>query len=70
MNHILVVKTIKFGLGLSNYVKKSDLKNRQVLIHQILLKRMTYLAENEELDIGRLETTPVDLSKLSDAVKN
>ena len=70
MNHILVVKTIKFGLDLSNYVKKSDLKNRQVLIHQILLKRMTYLAENEELDIGRLETTPVDLSKLSDAVKN
>ena len=27
-------------------------------------------SEIDELDIGKLETTPVDLSKLSDVVKN
>ena len=43
-----------------------------MLIHQILLK--VHLAELkseiDKLDIGKSETTPVDLSQLSDVVKN
>ena len=35
---------------------------QQVLIHPKV--------KVDKLDIGKLETTPVDLSKLSDAVKN
>ena len=67
---------------------------QQVLIHQILLKKMTWLIQSDvdklnfdkfeklpsglrslkskvdTLDIGKLETTSVDLSKLGDRVKN
>ena len=64
---------ISVKVDLSNYGTKTDLKN---VIHvdtsSFALK--PYLAglknEVDQLDIGKLTTVPVDLSKLSNAVKN
>ena len=44
-----------------------------MLIHQNLLKDVdlaSLKSKIDKLDIGKLETTPVDLSKLSDELKN
>ena len=63
---------VKVELDLSNYATKEDLKMQQVLIHWILLKKNDFTNlkfDIDELDIGKLETTPNDLSKLSDVVK-
>ena len=64
---------IEVVLDLSNYATKSDLKNATgVTISQCTKK--DYLAslksQVDELDIDKLKTTPVDLSKLSYVVKN
>ena len=43
-----------------------------MLVDQNLLKKVdlaSLKSETDELDIGKLETTPVDLNKLSDVVK-
>ena len=43
------------------------------MIHRNLLKKVDLASLNSEidkLDIGQLETTPVDLSKLSDVLEN
>ena len=60
-------------LDLSNYVTKSDIKNiSHVDTSSFALK--TNLAnlktEVDKLDIDKLIPVPVDLSKLSDVVKN
>ena len=63
---------INFKVDLSNYAKKADLK---IVTHvdtsSFALK--TNLAnlktKVDKLDIGKLKTVPVDLSKLNDAVK-
>ena len=65
--------SIKVKLDLSNYGTKTDIKNiSQVGTSRFALK--TNLAssktEVDKLDIGKLVAVPVDLSKLSDLIKN
>ena len=64
---------IKVELDLPIYLTKCDIKTQQVLIHQNLLKRI-YLAnlqsDIDKVDIDKIETTPPDLSKPSNAVNN
>ena len=58
---------------MSNYATKADLKNRtQVDTSGSTLKTNLANLETEvyKLDIDRLATVPVDLSKLSDVVKD
>ena len=64
---------INVKVDLSNYATKTDLKNvTHVDTSSFALK--TNLAslktEVDKLDVDKLEPVPVDLSKLSDAVKN
>ena len=64
---------INVKVDLSNYATKTDLKNiTHVDTSNFALK--TNLAnlktEVHKLDTGKLKTVPVDLSKLSNAVKN
>ena len=64
---------INVKVDLSNYATKTDLKNvTQVDTSSFALK--TNLAslktEVDKLDIDKLAPVPVDLSKLSDVVKN
>ena len=64
---------INFKVDLSNYATKTDLKNvTHVDTSSFALK--TNLAnlktEVDKLDIDKLVPVPVDLSKLSDVVKN
>ena len=66
-------ENINVKVDLSNYARKTDLKNvTHVDTSSLALK--TNLAslktEVDELDIYRLAPVPVDLSKLSDAVKS
>ena len=56
-------------LDLSNYETKADLQNRTVYRSKIA-KKVDLASLKSELDIGKLENTPADLRKLSDAVKN
>ena len=65
--------SIKVKIDLSNYATKTDIKNiSHVDTSSFALK--TNLAslktEVDKLDIGKLAPVPVDLSKLSDVVKN
>ena len=65
--------SIKVKLDLSNYGTTTDIKNiSQVGTSRFALK--TNLAssktEVDKLDIGKLVAVPVDLSKLSDLIKN
>ena len=64
---------VKVELDLSNYAKKADLKNATGVDTFEFAKKVdlaSLKSEIDKLDIGKLETTSVDLSKLSDAVKN
>ena len=66
-------RNIKVKLDISNYATKSDIKNiSHVDTSSFALK--TNLAnlktEVDKLDIDKLVPVPVDLSKLSDVVKN
>ena len=65
--------SIKVKIDLSNYATKTDIKNiSHVDTSSFALK--TNLAslktEVDKLDIEKLASVPVDLSKLSDVVKN
>ena len=64
---------MKVELDLSNYTTKTDFKNAAG-VNTLKFARKFYLSglksETDKLDIDKLETNPVDLSKLSDAVKN
>ena len=60
-------RNIKVALDLSNYATKADLKNETGADKSDLASLKLEIAN---LDIGQLETTPVDLNKLSDVVKN
>ena len=58
---------VKVELGLSNYATKAYLKNRQVLIHRILLKEsdLTNLESDvDKLDIHQLKNVPTNLNNL------
>ena len=66
-------KNIKFKVDLSNYATKTDIKDiTHVDTSNFALK--TNLAnlktEVDKLDIEKLVPVPLDLSKLSDVVKN
>ena len=64
---------VKVELDLSNYATKADLKNATGVDTLKFAKKVdlaTLKSEIDKFDIGKLETTSVDLSKLSDAVKN
>ena len=58
---------------MSNYATKTDFKNvTETDTSKLAVKSylVSLKAEVDILDIGKLEPFPVDLSKLSDAVKN
>ena len=54
---------MKVELDLSNYATKVNLKNATGA------DLASLKSEIDKLDIGKLETTPVDLSKVSDLAK-
>ena len=65
--------SIKFKIDLSNYAAKTDIKNiSHVDISSFALKAnlANLKTEVDKLDIDKLVPIPVDLSKLSDVVKN
>ena len=51
---------------MSNYATKSELKNTT----DVYISDFAKKSEVDKLDIDKLKTTPIDLSKLSDVVKN
>ena len=66
-------RNIKVKVDLSNYATKTDLKNvTHVDTSSFALKKIlpNLKTEVDELDIDKLAPVPVDLSKLSDVVKN
>ena len=66
-------ESIKAKIDLSNYATKADIKNiSHVDTSSFALKTNLANLKNEldKLDIGKLVLIPVDLSKLSDVVKN
>ena len=66
-------ENINVKVDLSNYATKTDLKNvTHVDASSFALKTNLASLKTEvgKLDIGKLATVPVDLSKLSDLAKN
>ena len=64
---------MKVGLYLSNYAIKSDLKNVSGVDITTFAKKVDIVrlkSEIDKLDIGKLETTPADISRVNDVVKN
>ena len=64
---------MKIELNLSNYVTKADLKNATSVDTSKFAKNVDLTSLKSEigkLDVGKLEIIHVDLSKLSDLVKN
>ena len=64
---------ISVKVDLSNYGTKSDFKNVTEIDTSKLAAKSDLVrlkTEVDKLDIGKLETTPIDLSKLSNLVKN
>ena len=58
---------------MSNYAAKTDLKNVthvDTLSFALLTNLVSLKTEGDKLDIDKLVPVPVDLSKLSDVVKN
>ena len=66
-------RNINVNVDLSNYATKTDLKN-VTYVDTLSFALKTNLAdlktEVDKLDIDKLVAVPVDLSKLSDLVKN
>ena len=59
-------------LDLSNYAKKSGLKNAAGVDTLKFAKKndsANLKSKDDELDISKLETTPTDLSKITNVVK-
>ena len=64
---------MKVELDFSNYATKADLKNATVVDTLKFAEKVdlgNLKSEVDKLDINELKTTPVDLRKLSDIVKN
>ena len=63
---------MKNEVDFPNYVTKADLKTQQLQMHKNFLQfDLAFLKpEIDRLDNGQLKTTPIDLSKLGDVVKN
>ena len=65
--------SIKVKIDLSNYATKADIKNiSHIVTSSFVLKTDLANLKTEigKLDIDKLVPVPVDLSKLSDVVKN
>ena len=63
----------KVVLDLSSYAAKADLKNATPVDTSKFAKNFDLASlkqELDKLDMGKLETTPVDLSKVGDVVKD
>ena len=66
------------GVETSAFAKKTDLANLKSDLDKLDVDKSknvpsgsgSFKSKVDELNIGKLETTPVDLSKLSDVVKN
>ena len=72
-NPILLGENVKVELDLSNFAPKYDLENATGVDTSTFVKKVdlaSLISEIDQLDIDKLETTPVNLSKLSDIVKN
>ena len=66
-------ENINFSADLSNYATKTDLKNATGVDTSKLAAKSDLAclkAEVDKIDVGKLKTVPVDLSKLSNVVKN
>ena len=64
---------VKVKLDLSNYATKADLRSATGVDISKFAKSVDLpclKSETDKLDISKLETTPVDLSKLSDVVQH
>ena len=64
---------IKVELDLSNYATKDDVKNIthvNVSIYATKTNLAALKTEVDKIDIDRLKTTPTDVAKLSNIVKN
>ena len=64
---------VKVELDLSNYATKADLRSAAGVDISKFAKNVdlaSLKSETDKLDISKLETTPVDLSKLSDVVQH
>ena len=60
-------------MDLKNYAIKSNLKNAADVDTSKFAKRVdlaSSISDTDKLDIDKLETTPVDLGNLTDAVKH
>ena len=65
-------RSVKIELDLLNYATKGDLENATGVNTLKFAKKVDLVSlksEIDQLDIGKLETTTVDLIKLSDAIK-
>ena len=62
--------TIKVKIYLSNYAIKTDIKNISHVDTSGFALKTSLAGLKTEVDIDKLVPIPVDLSKLSDAVKN
>ena len=66
-------RNVKFELGLSSYARKTNLKNAEGIGTSKLPLKSNLARSKEEidkLDVDKLKTVVVDLSKLSNAVEN
>ena len=63
-------RNINVKADLSNYATKTDLKNVTHIDTSSFSLKASLETEVDQLDIDKLAPVPVDLSKLSDVVKN
>ena len=64
---------IKVELDLTNYATKNDLKNithADVSTYASKTNLAALKSEVDKIDVDKLKTTPTDLAKLSNVVKN
>ena len=65
--------TIKVELDLDNYATKDDVKNIthvDVSSYATKINLAAFKSEVDKIDVDKLKTTPADLAKLSNVVKN
>ena len=66
-------QNVKVELGLTNYATKTDLKNITHVDVSSSASKTNLVAlksEVDKIDVDKLKTTPTDLAKLSNVVKN
>ena len=63
-------RDINVKVDLSNYATKADLENAKGTNISKLALKPNLKAEIDQIDVGKLKTVPIDLSKLSNVVNN